>query len=192
MTEIEEKVGQATTEGEDSPDAIMAEIKRLKAKLKTAELEGEEDVPKVKLPLADVHIKIAPGQSVWRKLVTPPELLVLLAIHRAGSGGDPLQDLVLAKQVREKLEAQSAAEKNKERKAWLKELANEIPDHIEVDPRGLKAALQGRYGADKIEKCFPGAEPRLPETFRRVISRSGEVNIKAEGLFQMQAFGGDN
>jgi hypothetical protein len=173
-----------------SPDEIQAEIDKLNQKLKKIELESEEDVEKVRLPLGDAHIRMDKSASCWRRMITPPELLLLIAIHKHGAGGNPLIQLKLAKTVRDDIKKQAEKEMNPERKAWLLGIASEsnIPDSIEVDPRGLKNALIVRYGQEKTEKLFPGSEPKLPETFRRVISRAGEVNVKSEGLFSMQAF----
>lgn len=181
------------TASEESADDIQAAINELKTKLKKVELESEEDLPKVSLPIADAHIKIEKGQTVWRRMITPPELLLLIAIHRKGSGGDPLLALTLAKGVREKLLAQADKEMNKDRKAWLTEMAQStnIPDRVDVDPRALKNMLTNRYGADKTEKLFPGSEPKLPETFRRAIGLSNDAKVEPGRLLSMQAFGGE-
>lgn len=193
MNTATEELKSSEVAEEMSADEIAASIAELKAKLKKVELDSEEDLPKVLLPIADAHIKIEKGQTVWRRMITPPELLLLIAIHRKGSGGEPLQELVLAKGVREKLNAQADKEMNKDRKAWLQGIATieNIPDKVEVDPRALKNSLINRYGGEKVEKLFPGSEPKLPETFRRAIGLSSEAKVEPGRLFDIQAFGGE-
>lgn len=175
---------------QDSPDDIQQQIEALQTKLKQVNLEEDGPNPTIELPIADVLLKIERGTVIPKHALTPPEVMLLVAMHHRGAGEMPVLKLELAPQIRAGLRAKAEKETNVDRKKQLETLAETLPDKVKVDPRAFRNALAGKYGAERVNKLFPGAEPVLPTTFRRALNLGLENPIEGEGLFKMQAFGG--
>lgn len=125
----------------ESPDELRALLAEAQKKLTAAELAAEKDeaMEAIDLPVADIELLVMKGHSVHKPGVTPPEVLILTAQFHKEAGGLPIKDIKLTGKTRK------------------------------VDPRALVAELCRKYGAAKVKAFFPGAEPRLPMTFRRAI-----------------------
>lgn len=175
----------------ESADEIEKMIEELRVKQKKLDLDAEPEVAKVNYPIADVTLHIDRNMDVTRSFVTPPELMLLVAMHMVGSGGEPVKKLRLAKEVRADIQRQADAERLDMRKQWLAAKLDGIPDTVPIDPRALRNWMAGRYGAKRVHTLFPGAEPSMPTTFRRALSLGTEVKVEESRLLEMQAFGGE-
>jgi hypothetical protein len=125
-----------------SPDELNSEILRLQEQLSQSELrQAMEDVEKIELPLADGMIRTDSQSCIPITGLTPPEALVLAAMHGPKAGGKVFESL----RVTSKFETNAVAE---------------------------KLRLAAKYGMERIDKLFPGSEPKLPKNFVLAV-RSG-------------------
>jgi len=90
---------------------------------------------------AEIHLT-KEGHSVVRSEITPAELLILVAMHHANSGGKVIG-------TNEKGEL----------------LITPGPD-VTRTPAEEKARLRMRYAGNVVESTFPGASPNMPDTFK--------------------------
>jgi hypothetical protein len=182
---------QQTAPEQETVDQLQQELAALTAKFNKAVLEDEGEPKKVKFPLGNFHIKIERGQTVWRNNITPPELMLLVAMHQAGAGGMPVVEFKLNQQVLQELEAEANELPPGEKKAYVESKIMLHKNDVEADPRALRNYLAGRYGNERVNKLFPGSEPQMPTTFKRAMSIGIETKIQGARLFDMQAFGGE-
>jgi len=88
--ELEQFTAQ-TAAVEESAEELQAQIEALNARL-ASKMDADSGPPieQVQFPFATVHIKINKQQSVIKPNVAPPELLILIAMHHASAGGNPV------------------------------------------------------------------------------------------------------
>lgn len=119
----------------ESPDDLQKQIDELQEKLAASEQQmAMEDVEEIELPLAEGMIRTDSQTCIPINFLTPPEVLVLAAMHGAKAGGKVFEKL----KVNGKVKTNAVAEKMR---------------------------LAAKYGMERVDKVFPGAEPKLPKNF---------------------------
>lgn len=151
-----------TVENEiETAESLQAHIAELQTKLAAKEAEEEAaEAEFVELPLANVHLRLNDKMSFMKPNLTPPELLVLVAMHHTNSGGNPV-DSVTPIMDGDKVKT------------------------IKADVRAIKATLGSKYGKDRIEKLYPGVSPSYPKRFKTAISLGLGSVLPAAHLFTM-------
>lgn len=172
----------------ETSDSLRQEIVDLQAKLSKLEDEQDEPVEMVTQPLADVLLKIEKGTEIWRYGITPAEVMLLVAEHHLGAGEMPIKQIVLrADKVAQLQNTAKTSDDPKERAQAEGQLTDpkKTQTSIEVDPRELKGYLIGRSTGEKVEKLFPGSEPKFPKGFKRAMQLGLGAKLPDSGLFSM-------
>ena len=78
----------------ESAEDIAREIEQLQEKYnKALAVEEEEASEKIEYPIADIMLKVGHGNQFPKKGVTPAEVAVLVAMHHANAGGNPVSNV---------------------------------------------------------------------------------------------------
>ena len=121
---------------------------------------------------ANVVMKINKMDTIPKTGVTPAEVVILSHKeygHFNNVGGFPLTELT------QKGEALSLS--------WNTEegIFTEVKGKKRTDAEEI-SRLSRTYGKKKVEACFPGASPKLPQTFAEVAEIAGPTCVKKEDV----------
>lgn len=109
-----------------------------------------------KMPLCNCWVKINKNDSVFRKEVTPMEMLFLVAEHHKHAGGNPIEQIEV-----------------------LTKVANRTPsDELQ--------RLYRQYNATKLAKLFPGALPQDAGTFDAAQQLGVRMTLGKQNLIDHQ------
>jgi len=157
------------TEGiKETSEAILSHIDETKKQIAAAKnKEEKKEKPElVVLPLANVHIKIGHGQSIWKNNITPPELAILCASLFDVVGTLPVEEIVLNEEKKQALLDKAKNETGPAEKEVLLQQASSVETEVKVDPSKYKLKLLSGYRDRIVQKLFSEEVPTYPKTFK--------------------------
>ncbi len=138
----------------ETTESLQAELTELQAKLAQKQIEADGDqVEKIELPLATIDILIGGKNTVTLHNVTPPEALLLVALHHHQAKKMPIERILI------------------------------LDQKLNIDPRLERQKLAMKYGEKKVTALFPGAIPNFPKSFRSAMNAGIETKIPEERMF---------
>lgn len=175
---------------QETAEELQLIINEAQKKLNAAnEKEDEEQSEKITLPLATVHLRIEKNVAFDKANITPPELMLLCAMHHANAKGNPAEVITPTPETKD--EIVEVMRPNPLKNGAL-EKVSEIQSKptgkvktVTMEPRAMKLFLVGRYGAEKVEKLFPGATPKFPTKFRQAMMDGIGTALPNSRLFDM-------
>lgn len=87
----EEMLNDLQVETAEDIEQTIKELRKRQEEL--AKVEDEEQVEKITLPKARILLKINKNTTITLENVTPPEVLILVAEHNRGAGGNPIENI---------------------------------------------------------------------------------------------------
>jgi hypothetical protein len=119
------------------------------------------------------------GHSVLRSEVTPAELLLLVAMHHTNSGGKVIptnekNELILAPGP------DAVIDLGEDPKDKTKRLSR--PRNASEE----KGRLRMRYAGNIVESLFPGADPKMPDSFKSAYDQGLKSVIPSSKMTSVQ------
>lgn len=194
QTETEETLAPIVAEdvgvqGETAEELQLVIAEAQKKLAKAQEKEDEEEVERVVLPLADVLLKIEKNTIFEKRNVTPPELMILCAMHHANAKDNPAQKVSPVPETKDEvfksMKPNPLKNGRMEEVGEIRAVATGKVKTITVDPRVFKALLSQRYKPENVDKLFPGVSPKFPTKFRQAITGGVGLDMPNVRMFDM-------
>lgn len=156
--------------------------------------------------LADIVLKKdRDGSSIPVKMVTPAELMFLIADNHAACGGDPIVSIKATK-VKKWGKIPDLIQNEESGSNWGKLVPSYTHDYTKEDGKGEPLMTWGwietdedrvvdrssqeevkrlarKYDKKKVAKLFSGAIPQLPQTFEEARSLGVQFDLTGERFF---------
>lgn len=139
------------------------------------------------MPICDCRVHLDKLHDLPKVGVTPAEVVLLVAQFHKQKGDMPVHAMEWHKVTTPKLDDKKKIVRNGEDNTAIMDVV-EVKT-VKREPHQEIGRLKSRYGAQKVEALFPGANPTLPQTFKSALQMGMSVAIPGASLTKDQ--GGD-